>query len=35
MMKQGEIVARGTPQHLMNSFERKNMEEVFLDIARA
>ena len=35
VMKQGDIVARGTPTELLNRFERTNLEEVFLDIARA
>jgi ABC-2 type transport system ATP-binding protein len=34
MMRQGKIVARGTPQDLLIRFNRENMEEVFLDIAR-
>ena len=34
VMKQGKIVAHGTPDALMISFERDNLEEVFLDIAR-
>ena len=35
MMKQGKVVALGTPKDLLARFERTNMEEVFLDIARA
>lgn len=35
MMKQGEAFATGTPDELMNRFDRTSMEEVFLDIARA
>lgn len=34
MMKQGEIVAEGTPRALLDRFSRDNLEEVFLDIAR-
>jgi len=34
MMRKGKIVDRGTPQELMKSYDRQNMEEVFLDIAR-
>jgi len=34
VMKAGNIVARGSPQNLINSFGHSNMEEVFLDIAR-
>jgi ABC-2 type transport system ATP-binding protein len=34
MMRKGCIVARGTPQELMKSYDRQNMEDVFLDIAR-
>ena len=34
MMKQGEIVAQGTPAELLIKFKRENLEEVFLDIAR-
>jgi ABC-2 type transport system ATP-binding protein len=35
MMKQGKIVARGTPADLLERYKRENLEEVFLDIARA
>jgi ABC-2 type transport system ATP-binding protein len=35
MMKQGKVVATGTPTELLAQYERTNMEEVFLDIARA
>ncbi|MBV8060074.1 MAG: ABC transporter ATP-binding protein [Alphaproteobacteria bacterium] len=34
MMKQGRIVARGTPAALIATYGRDNLEEVFLDIAR-
>jgi ABC-2 type transport system ATP-binding protein len=34
MMRQGEIVDRGTPAALIAKFGRRDMEEVFLDIAR-
>ena len=34
MMSRGKIVARGTPQGLIERFGRANMEEVFLDVAR-
>ena len=34
MMKAGSIVDRGSPQNLLSIYSRKNMEEVFLDIAR-
>ena len=34
MMKQGQIVAQGTPAELLIQFNRENLEEVFLDIAR-
>jgi ABC-2 type transport system ATP-binding protein len=34
VMKSGRIVSRGTPRELMTKFNRENMEEVFLDIAR-
>jgi ABC-2 type transport system ATP-binding protein len=34
MMKQGKIVARGTPADLLTQYKRDNLEEVFLDIAR-
>jgi ABC-2 type transport system ATP-binding protein len=34
MMKQGKIVAEGTPRALLYQFARTNLEEVFLDIAR-
>jgi ABC-2 type transport system ATP-binding protein len=34
VMKQGEIVARGAPQKLLETYGRENLEEVFLDIAR-
>jgi ABC-2 type transport system ATP-binding protein len=35
VMKQGGVVAHGTPGELLTRFERTNLEEVFLDIARA
>ncbi len=35
MMRAGQIVDRGSPAHLIESYERDNLEEVFLDIARA
>ena len=34
VMKQGAVVARGTPGALRTAYERDNLEEVFLDIAR-
>lgn len=34
MMTQGRIVDRGSPQDLIARYGRRNMEEVFLDIAR-
>lgn len=34
MMKQGRIVDRGSPRDLVARYGRRNMEEVFLDIAR-
>ena len=34
MMKDGVIVDRGTPQNLITKYGRKNLEEVFLEIAR-
>ncbi len=34
MMRAGSIVDRGTPQHLVQSYGRQNMEEVFVHIAR-
>ena len=34
MMKQGLIVDRGTPDELIARYGRRNLEEVFLDIAR-
>ncbi len=34
MMKQGRIVDRGTPQELLARYNRVDLEEVFLDIAR-
>jgi ABC-2 type transport system ATP-binding protein len=34
MMKQGRIVAQGSPAALLATYKRSNMEEVFLDIAR-
>ena len=35
MMRQGRIVDRGAPEALVQRYGRQNMEEVFLDIARA
>jgi len=34
MMKDGTIVDEGSPQKLIANYDRKNLEEVFLDIAR-
>jgi ABC-2 type transport system ATP-binding protein len=34
MLRQGRIADRGSPQHLLESYERANLEEVFLDISR-
>ena len=34
MMKDGIIVEEGSPQKLIANYDRKNLEEVFLDIAR-
>ena len=34
MMKEGKIIDEGTPQDLINKHGRKNLEEVFLEIAR-
>ena len=35
MMKQGEIVDRGTCNDLINKHGRQNLEETFLKIARS
>jgi len=35
MMKQGRIVDRGTPNELLARYNRDDMEDVFLDIARS
>jgi len=34
MMRAGRLVDRGTPHELLERYGRKNMEEVFIDIAR-
>ncbi len=34
MLRKGRIVDRGSPRHLLTTYERENLEEVFLDIAR-
>lgn len=34
MMRAGRLVDRGTPQMLLTRYGRRNMEEVFIDIAR-
>jgi ABC-2 type transport system ATP-binding protein len=34
MMRQGKIVDRGSPEELLKNYDRANLEEVFLDIAR-
>lgn len=34
MMKRGKIVDQGTPKELVKRYGRKDMEEVFLDVAR-
>ena len=35
MMKEGDIVDKGTPDELIKKHGRKNLEEVFLKIARS
>ena len=35
MMKDGEIIDSGTPDHLIEKHGRKNLEEVFLELVRA
>ena len=34
MLRAGKVVDRGTPAQLLTRYGRKNMEEVFIDIAR-
>jgi ABC-2 type transport system ATP-binding protein len=34
MLKQGRIVGDGSPEELLARFERSNLEDVFLDLAR-
>ena len=34
IMKKGKIVAQGPPNTLVADFQRQNLEQVFLDIAR-
>ncbi len=34
LMRQGAIVDRGTPKELLSRYERSNLEQVFLDVAR-
>ena len=34
MMKNGQIVDRGTPENLITKYGRRNLEEVFLEIVR-
>jgi ABC-2 type transport system ATP-binding protein len=34
MMREGKIVDRGAPSHLISRYGRRNLEEVFLDVAR-
>jgi ABC-2 type transport system ATP-binding protein len=34
MLKQGRIVGDGSPKELLARFERRNLEDVFLDLAR-
>ena len=34
MMKKGRIVDRGTPADLIARYDRSDLEEVFLDVAR-
>jgi ABC-2 type transport system ATP-binding protein len=34
IMREGKIVDQGTPQALLTRYGRKNLEEVFLDVAR-
>lgn len=34
MLRRGRLVDRGTPAELLTRYGRRNMEEVFIDIAR-
>jgi len=34
MLRAGKLVDRGTPAQLLTRYGRRNMEEVFIDIAR-
>jgi ABC-2 type transport system ATP-binding protein len=34
MLRAGRLVDQGTPQELLARYGRRNMEEVFIDIAR-
>jgi ABC-2 type transport system ATP-binding protein len=34
MLKQGRVVDRGSPNELMQRYDRVDLEQVFLDIAR-
>jgi len=35
MLRQGKIIDHGTPRDLMAKYGRRDMEEVFLHVARA
>jgi ABC-2 type transport system ATP-binding protein len=34
MLKRGRVVDRGTPDELLTRYDRQDLEDVFLDIAR-
>jgi ABC-2 type transport system ATP-binding protein len=34
LMKKGKLIERGSPQELLNKYNRENLEQVFLDLSR-
>jgi ABC-2 type transport system ATP-binding protein len=34
LLRKGKLVERGSPEDLLKRFGRKNLEDVFLDVAR-
>jgi ABC-type Na+ transport system ATPase subunit NatA len=33
-MKKGKLVEQGSPSHLLNKYDRENLEQVFLELSK-
>jgi ABC-2 type transport system ATP-binding protein len=34
LMKKGKLVEQGSPSHLLNKYDRENLEQVFLELSK-